>query len=728
MGRHHHLPTLRHQRGAQHHDERGCKHRDNRWVYDESGAGIFCDPQIENDLKVSIVRNHDGSNTSTVHFIGDGTASQYYSFTANLSADGQTLTGGIVGKAAARIRVQLNAPQVASACTAPPAPPPAALYVCNSSTYRCDPATAPGRGANISSCLTTCKRPSPPPPAASVRVYPLPAHVTKTPLGVGGRGPISIDAGLAVSSVRSLTAPFGAAVLARYQLLLRNKASARIAQSHPLRLTHVVVDVPSDADTTLGPRTNESYTLSFALVPGASATVTATVASATIFGARHGLETLAQLVEAPAGIIPEAVAIVDGPVYPYRGLMIDSARHFLPLSLIRHAIDGLAALKMNVLHWHLIDRESFPIASQAFPQLSAAGAFSAAATYTLDELRAIVAYARQRGVRIIPEIEMPGHGSFSAGMPELATSSCHDVLDPTRNSTYAFLAAFLAEMATVFDDELVYLGGDEVGVGEACTFNGKHYGYCGYHCFDTDPAVAAWMAAQKPRLNSSELLQYFWQQVSERVLPGLDRTAGVWMSDQPCPVPEFLRPDMTKLPAGSVANVYQDWQAAAPLLDAGTPVVLSIAYDDWYLDYRPTFADVYAVRPCDAAHLDCDAHPRRRALLRGGSASMWGETVDATNWDSTVWPGTTALAERLWSDPPTSTATAADAEARHHALACHWKMWGIPTLTRFSSSSSSTSSSSSSMANGRPGRGSNYVSVSDAKMPACPADWCAVPP
>ena len=120
----------------------------------------------------------------------------------------------------------------------------------------------------------------------------------------------------------------------------------------------------------------------------------------------HGLETLAQLVQAPAGIIAEAVTIVDRPRYPYRALMIDTGRHFLSLSLVRHAIDGLAALKMNVLHWHLLDLQSFPVASQAYPQLSAAGAFAAAATYTLDELRDVVAYAKQRGVRVVPEIEV----------------------------------------------------------------------------------------------------------------------------------------------------------------------------------------------------------------------------------------------------------------------------------------------------------------------------------
>ena len=128
-----------------------------------------------------------------------------------------------------------------------------------------------------------------------------------------------------------------------------------------------------------------------------------------------------------------------------------------------------------------------------------------------------------------------------------------------------------------------------------------------------------------------------------------------------------------------------------------------------YLDEKPDFATVYNVRPCDEAHLDCDAHPKRRALLRGGSASMWGESVDAFNWDVRVWPGTTALAERLWSDPPNTTTTAATAEARHHALSCHWKMWGVQTISRSNA-------------------GSEDVAVQTAKIPTCPADWCAVPP
>ena len=132
---------------------------------------------------------------------------------------------------------------------------------------------------------------------------------------------------------------------------------------------------------------------------------------------------------------------------------------------------------------------------------------------------------------------------------------------------------------------------------------------------------------------------------------------------------------------------------AGPILDAGSPVVLSVAGSDWYLDYHPDFEAVYSVRPCDKTALDCDNHPGRRELLLGGSVSQWGESVDAFNFDTNVWVGASALAERLWSDLSlgANSATAAKAaKARHHALSCHWKFWGIATYTRLSRGSDDT--------------------------------------
>ena len=162
---------------------------------------------------------------------------------------------------------------------------------------------------------------------------------------------------------------------------------------------------------------------------------------------------------------------------------------------------------------------------------------------------------------------MPGHGSFSAGMPELSLTSCDDVLDPTRDSTYTFLGDFLEEMTTVFTDSLIYLGGDEVGFDPKCKWPGSRV--CGYHCFDKDPSVAAWMKTQgsvfcacllfvlrrregphktldslycltrglhSNRMNSTQLLDHFWKQVTLKVVPRIqghgNRTVGVWMADR----------------------------------------------------------------------------------------------------------------------------------------------------------------------------------------------------
>ena len=300
----------------------------------------------------------------------------------------------------------------------------------------------------------------------------------------------------------------------------------------------------------------------------------ATVTAATVFGLRHDPETLAQLVTTPQGTIQVPAIISDKPAFSYRGLMIDTSRHFLSLDTIKRAINGMAALKLNVLHWHILDSSLFPLQSLRFPQLSSKGAYSAAAIYSLDELRElhVVAFAKARGVRIVVEIEMPGHGSFSAGMPELLLSSCSDLLDPTQVSTYTFLAEFLEEMTTVFSDSLIYLGGDEVGFDPKCKWSESRV--CGYHCFDRDPSVASWM--REHGMNATELLASFWTQVIARVIPQIqnhgNRTVGVWVADRPNGAGGsqhvWSAPHMETLPKGSVANVYQSVITAGPILDA----------------------------------------------------------------------------------------------------------------------------------------------------------------
>jgi hypothetical protein len=167
---------------------------------------------------------------------------------------------------------------------------------------------------------------------------------------------------------------------------------------------------------------------------------------------------------------------------------------------------------------------------------------------------------------------------------------------------------------------------------------------------------------------------------------------------------------MNTLPKAAVANVYQSMHTAGPLLDAGSPVVLSVASSQWYLDYHPDFATVYNVRPCDPSQLDCDKHPGRRERLLGGSVSQWGEKIDQFNFDTNVWVGASALAERLWSDMPLQNGSAIDARTRHHNLQCHWAMWGIATYTRQA-------------------KGSEFTQIEDAGLGSalCPADWTPLP-
>jgi hexosaminidase len=221
---------------------------------------------------------------------------------------------------------------------------------------------------------------------------------------------------------------------------------------------------PGQGVQTLGE--DESYTLS---VTSAGARLTAN----NPLGVLRGLETWLQLVLSDAGVpaVP-AVSIEDWPRFPWRGLLLDCCRHFMPLPVVKRNLDALAAVKMNVFHWHLTEDQAFRIESRRFPRLHQQG--SGGQFYTQDQVREVLAYARERGIRVVPEFDLPGHtGAWLLGHPELAASpgpfepirkwGIFDVsLDPSREEVYAFLEEFLTEMAGLFPDEYLHIGGDEV--------------------------------------------------------------------------------------------------------------------------------------------------------------------------------------------------------------------------------------------------------------------------
>src|SRR6266481_7499831 len=211
---------------------------------------------------------------------------------------------------------------------------------------------------------------------------------------------------------------------------------------------------------------DESYWLD--VTPGG-----AKLHAANPLGVFRGLQTFLQLITiSPEGFSVPAVHIEDRPRFPWRGLMIDSGRHFIPVDVIKRNLDAMAAVKLNVLHWHLSENQGFRVESKKFPRLHEQG--SDGLFYTQDEIRDLIAYARDRGIRVVPEFDMPGHSTaWFVGYPELASGSgpysverkwgiFDPAMDPASENTYKFLDGLIAEMAKLFPDRYFHIGGDEV--------------------------------------------------------------------------------------------------------------------------------------------------------------------------------------------------------------------------------------------------------------------------
>src|SRR6267378_1962210 len=341
-------------------------------------------------------------------------------------------------------------------------------------------------------------------------------------------------------------------------------------------------------------------------------------------GILHGLQTFLQLVETtPYGFAVPVVTIKDKPRFAWRGLLIDVGRHFIPLDVLKRNLEGMAAVKMNVLHWHLYDNEGFRVESKRFPKLQEAG--SDGRYYTQDEIRELVAYAHDRGIRVVPEFEMPGHSrSLFAGYPALASGpgpykiepgAADAVMDPTREQTYKFIDRFIAEMARLFPDDYFHIGGDEVDG----------------HQWDANPKIQEFIHAHGMKNNQD--LQAFFNQRLQTILGKHHKIMMGW--------DEVLHPD---LPKTVVVQSWRGQQSLATAAQQGYSGLLSFGY---YLDLMWPASQHYAVDPMSGAAASLNPEEKRRIL--GGEACMWSEWVTPENIDSRIWPRNAAIAERLWS-------------------------------------------------------------------------------
>jgi hexosaminidase len=285
----------------------------------------------------------------------------------------------------------------------------------------------------------------------------------------------------------------------------------------------------------------------------------------------------------------------------------------------------MAAVKLNVFHWHLSDDQGFRVGSRRFPRLQELG--SDGHYYTQDEVQRVVEYARDRGIRVIPEFDMPGHTtSWFVGYPDLASAPgpyqierkwgvFQPTLDPSREQTYRFLDDFIGEMTALFPDPYFHIGGDEV---DATQWN-------------QSSAIQAW-AARKGLKDAQAIQSYFNRRVA-KIVSKHGKTMVGW--------DEVFDPGLSR------ETLIQSWRGQASLADAaraGHPGVLSFGY---YLDHLQPASDHYRVDPLDGAARELN--PEQKARILGGEACMWSEYVDPETIDSRVWPIAAAIAERLWS-------------------------------------------------------------------------------
>ena len=366
-------------------------------------------------------------------------------------------------------------------------------------------------------------------------------------------------------------------------------------------------------------------------------TTTKIVINATTdLGALHGLETLLQLLQnSSTSYYFPIVEISDTPRFTWRGLMIDAARNFQPVAVIKRNLDAMAAVKMNVFHWHLADDQGWRIELKNHPKLT--NLASDGNYYTQEEIKSIVKYADNRGILIVPEIDVPGHASaLLTAYPEIGSKVgdgkvsyevqrnsgiFNATLDPSNPKTYEILNSIFDEVCPLFPGSYFHIGGDEN--------NGKEW--------NANPVIQQFMK-ENGIANNRDLQTYF----NMKLIPMLKKHNKKLMGWE-----EIMTENMSKdaiIHAWRGTN--QGKEAGGALFKASKSGYNTVLSNGFYIDLMLGIESHYLNDPIPK---NSNLSPEEQSRVLGGEAAMWSELVTPLNIDSRIWPRTAAIAERLWS-------------------------------------------------------------------------------
>ncbi|XP_054158130.1 beta-hexosaminidase subunit alpha-like [Oppia nitens] len=386
--------------------------------------------------------------------------------------------------------------------------------------------------------------------------------------------------------------------------------------------------------------------------------------SESVWGAIRALETMSQLIENVGynQFIVNYTSINDFPRFKYRGLLIDTARHYISVQRLEQSLDAMAYNKLNVFHWHMTDDQSIPYVSQVYPKLSLKGAYNSKThIYTIEDINRVINYAKERGIRVVIELDTPGHTlAWGKAYPELMTqcytngkpNGNYGPLDPSKQSTYDFIEKLFKEILDIFPDQYIHIGGDEVD----------------YNCWRSNPNIIDYMRAKsiikktaaiskKSDIEFAKLEEHYIKKVID-IVRSLNRSSIVWQE---------IFDNKAKLLPDTIIHVwkYDNWQSELfNVTKAGYQVILSSC---WYLNRISYGTDWHKYYTCEP--FSFKGTEQQNNLIIGGEATIWGEWVDGSNLIGRTWPRGLAVAERLWSSREMKNAFTANRRFnRQHCL------------------------------------------------------------